>query len=194
MGTFEQHGEARMTNLVEQLRQLLNGFVERGETPAAAAAIAVDARQIAEVHVGMARSDLPAGPDTLWPLASISKLYTATAVMSLVERGEVTLSAPISTWLPRFTGGGKERVCLWHLLTHTSGILYEAPEMAELLARETPLDTIVDEVYERPLLLRRARGTATAIWASRWRAVSPQRLPERTSPRWCVSVCSNRRG
>jgi CubicO group peptidase (beta-lactamase class C family) len=137
---------------LERALRLLQGFVDRGETLGVALAIGVDGQLAGEAHVGHARPGVPAGQQTLWPLASISKLYTAAAVMSLVERGEVTLATPICSVLPRFSGGEKERVCLWHLLTHTSGLIYEAPEMAELLERQTALDAIVDEVYERPLL------------------------------------------
>ena len=137
---------------LDEARALLQRFVADGEVQGVALAVGSAGRHIAEAFAGCGRPGSPAGPQTLWPLASISKLYTAAAIMALVEHGALTLTTPVSSVLPRFTGGGKERVCLWHLLTHTAGIIYEAPEMTDLLARQTPLDRIVDEVYERPLL------------------------------------------
>jgi CubicO group peptidase (beta-lactamase class C family) len=136
---------------------LLERQVAAGDTAGAALAVARDGALLAVACAGAARPGQPATAATLWPLASISKLYTAAAAMSLVERGELTLSTPVAMVLPDFTGGDKERVTVWHLLTHTSGLIYEAPEMAQLLERQTPLDAIVDEVYERPLLF--APGT-----------------------------------
>ncbi|HXG87117.1 MAG TPA: serine hydrolase domain-containing protein [Vicinamibacterales bacterium] len=62
--------------------------------------------------------------DTIFPLASISKTVTATAVMRLVERGQLDLSAPVRKYLPEFrtqdaalSGAATVR----DLLTHTSG-------------------------------------------------------------------------
>jgi CubicO group peptidase (beta-lactamase class C family) len=132
--------------------ELLRRFVADGELPGAGLAVAVGAETVAEWYGGWAAPDRPARAETLWPLASISKTYTATAIMALVERGELTLSLPVHTLLPEFTGGGREAICLGHLLTHTSGLLYESPVMADLLAAQTPLSAILDDAYKQPLL------------------------------------------
>ena len=76
----------------------------------------------------------------------------ASAAMALIERGEITLSTRVETVLPDFTGGGHERVTLRHLMTHTSGLIYESPRMAELMAARTPLDAIVDEALAGDLV------------------------------------------
>jgi CubicO group peptidase (beta-lactamase class C family) len=104
-----------------------------------------------EHYAGEAGPGTLAGPATLWPVASISKLYTATMLMRLVEQGELSLITRVGSVLPRFDGGGKERITLRQLLTHTSGLVYEPPEMARLLAEQTPLEAIVDEAYSLPL-------------------------------------------
>src|SRR6187402_469124 len=44
----------------------------------------------------------PVTPDTVFPLASISKTVTATAMMRLVEQGKVDLNAPVAQYLPGF--------------------------------------------------------------------------------------------
>jgi beta-lactamase class C len=71
--------------------------------------------------------------------------------MRLIERGELSLITRVRSVLPRFDGGGKEQITLRQLLTHTSGLLYEPPEMASLLAAQTPLEEIVDPAYALPL-------------------------------------------
>lgn len=67
---------------------------------------------------------LPVTPDTLFQIGSITKTYTATAVMRLVEQGTLSLDEPVRTYVPDFRVADEDtsaRVTLRHLLTHTSG-------------------------------------------------------------------------
>ena len=65
----------------------------------------------------------PMTEDTIFDAASLTKVVAGTpAVMLLVERGQVQLDAPVQTYLPEFTGAGRERVTVRELLTHTSGL------------------------------------------------------------------------
>ena len=67
---------------------------------------------------------LPVTAHTVFPIASISKTFAATAMMRLVEQGKVDLRAPVRTYLPDFRVQDEEvsrRVTIWNLLTHTSG-------------------------------------------------------------------------
>lgn len=59
--------------------------------------------------------------DTIFDLASISKLFTSTAVMQLVEQGRLQLDEPVCAFLPEFAENGKKQVTVRQLLTHTSG-------------------------------------------------------------------------
>lgn len=70
------------------------------------------------------RAGHPVQPDTVFQIGSITKVYTATAVLRLVAQGLLDLNQPVSTWLPelRLADGLADRVTLRHLLTHTSGI------------------------------------------------------------------------
>jgi CubicO group peptidase (beta-lactamase class C family) len=67
---------------------------------------------------------LPVTEHTVFPIASISKTFAATAMMRLVEQGKVDLTAPVRTYLPDFRvrdeAVGRD-VTVWNLLTHTSG-------------------------------------------------------------------------
>jgi D-alanyl-D-alanine carboxypeptidase len=65
--------------------------------------------------------DAPATPATLFALASVSKQFTAAAIMLLVEQGKIGLNDPLTNyfaWVPKEWSEVKVR----HLLTHTSGI------------------------------------------------------------------------
>lgn len=68
------------------------------------------------------RRRIPARTDTLWDLASISKLFTTIVVLQQAEAGRVDLDAPVATYLPEFAAGGKAAVTVRNLLTHTSGL------------------------------------------------------------------------
>ncbi|OAA57285.1 Beta-lactamase/transpeptidase-like protein [Cordyceps fumosorosea ARSEF 2679] len=59
--------------------------------------------------------------DTIYDLASLTKLFTTVAVLRCLDAGLVTLNGTVVTWLPRFGANGKESVTLLQLLTHTSG-------------------------------------------------------------------------
>ena len=67
---------------------------------------------------------LPVTPDTVFPIASISKTFAATMMMRLVEQGKVDLKAPVRTYLPDFKVRDENvsrDVTVWNLLTHTAG-------------------------------------------------------------------------
>lgn len=96
--------------------------------------------------------DIPNAADTRFHIASISKVFTAAAILLLEERGKLSTSDPVSKFLPDYPGGAKIR--LEHLLRHTSGIpnVNNFPEynresrfphsMAEVVAlfKDKPLD------------------------------------------------------
>ena len=76
-----------------------------------------------------AMPDLPATPDTLYRIASVSKLMTTLGLMRLVEDGKFDLDADVSAYLgftlrnPHFP---QRAITLRHLLTHTSSLRDEA--------------------------------------------------------------------
>jgi CubicO group peptidase (beta-lactamase class C family) len=109
---------------------------------------------VAEHYVGDAAPQLPASSSVLWPVASISKVYTAAMVMRLVEEGILTLNTPVHLVLPEFVGDAREEMRIRHLLTHTAGFIYESPEMDARLAAHTPMPELIAEALRSPLLFR----------------------------------------
>jgi serine-type D-Ala-D-Ala carboxypeptidase len=65
---------------------------------------------------------VPAQTDTIFDLASVSKLFTSIAVLQQVEAGRVELTKPVASYLPEFATNGKESITVQQLLTHTSGL------------------------------------------------------------------------
>ena len=61
--------------------------------------------------------------DTIFDAASLTKVVATTpAVMLLIERGQVKLDERVATYIPEFTGDGRELVTVRELMTHTSGL------------------------------------------------------------------------
>lgn len=102
-----------------------------------------------------ADQQIPTRPDTIFDLASVSKLFTTIAAMQLVERGLVDLDAPVARYVPEFVAGGKENVSVRMLLTHTSGLpswsplwsRYTTPAERLAAALATPLSAPIGTRY-----------------------------------------------
>jgi len=61
--------------------------------------------------------------DTIFDLASLTKVVaTTTAIMQLMERGQVRLNDPVAKYIPEFAQNGKEDITVRNLLTHYSGL------------------------------------------------------------------------
>ena len=61
-------------------------------------------------------------PDTVFRIASITKTFTAAAIMQLVEDGKIRLDTPVGEILQPFANGPFQEITIMHLLTHTSGL------------------------------------------------------------------------
>ncbi len=65
--------------------------------------------------------------NTIFDLASVTKLFTTTAIMQLWDEGKFKLDDPVAKYLPQFGVNGKETVTIRELLTHTSGLRGDPP-------------------------------------------------------------------
>ena len=80
-------------------------------------------------------SGTPGGPPLLFDVASLTKVMaTGTLAALLVKEGRIGLDAPAADWLPRFRGGGKERVTVRQLLAHASGLPWWRPWFERAMA------------------------------------------------------------
>ncbi len=93
----------------------------------------------------------PMTEDTIFDVASITKVAaTATAAMQCVERGLFALDDPVAKHLPAFTGEGREKISIRHLLLHSSGLRVNldprnhpyrnAEEALALICQEKPVN------------------------------------------------------
>ena len=109
-------------NLAEPIEAIVTAALERQHLPGLSIAVARDgtvlfARGYGYRNVGEL---LPADPDTIYSIASISKQFTAAAIMQLAERGRLQLDDRVSRYFPWHPYG--DSIELRNLLSHTSGI------------------------------------------------------------------------
>jgi uncharacterized protein YbbC (DUF1343 family)/CubicO group peptidase (beta-lactamase class C family) len=100
--------------------------IRAGKTPGAVVLIGHDDRVIYRRAFGL-RSlvprPVPESPDTIFDIASLTKVVaTTTAIMQLVERGEIRLEDPVVKYWPEFGANGKDQITVRELMTHYSGL------------------------------------------------------------------------
>ena len=92
--------------------------------------------------------DSPAVDETtLFDLASITKLFVTTVLLTLVEEATLALDEPVATWLPSFASSSRRGVTVRGLMTHTSGL----PALLSLWTDFSSIDARVDAVLNAPL-------------------------------------------
>lgn len=120
----------------------------------ASAAKQVDAAVLHVVHKGesFTRPFGKAGSgDAMFLLGSISKPINATAIMTLFDQGKFQLQDRVKKFLPAFTGEGREKVTIRHLLTHVSGLPDQLANNNELRKKHAPLTEFVEQTIRTPL-------------------------------------------
>ncbi|WP_408007641.1 serine hydrolase [Pseudalkalibacillus sp. A8] len=80
--------------------------------------------------------------NTIFDLASISKIFTTTAAMKLYENGAFNLDDPVADYIPEFAQNGKEEVTIRQLMTHTSGFTAWIPLYTQGENREDRLQIV----------------------------------------------------
>ena len=121
--------------------------------PSASIAIVQDGRLKYVQAYGDARLNptLPSTAAARYAIDSVSKEFTAAAVLLLAEQGKLSLEDPIAKWFPELRAAAA--VTLRQLLTHTSGIRDYWPQdfLTLEMTRPTTPAAIIDEWAQRPL-------------------------------------------
>ena len=153
---------ADSTALFAAVDRFVEDEVRQGRVPGLALAVVHGSRIVHERGFGIADpSGRPVTPQTPFILGSMSKSFTATAILQLVDEGRVALDAPVARYLPWFTLHDRRAaatITVRQLLNHTSGL----PKSAGLeIVRSQNAATVAQE---RRLLaavrLDHAPGTA----------------------------------
>jgi len=116
---------------VSVLDSIIRSNLDRQRIPGAAVALVHEGRVIFSQCYGYAdtQKKVPITEDTYFMVGSLTKSFTALAVLKLIEQGKVDLNADIRKYIPDFSirdlDGGETLITVNHLLTHTSGLMID---------------------------------------------------------------------
>ncbi|HWZ84777.1 MAG TPA: serine hydrolase domain-containing protein, partial [Thermoanaerobaculia bacterium] len=121
--------------------------------PSAAVAVVKDGRIAYVQAYGSARLSpaVPADPKMRYSIGSVSKQFTATAILMLAEEGKLSLDDPVSRFVPGLTRG--DEVTIRQLLSHTSGYQDYWPQdyVPPFMLQPTTAQAILDHWAKQPL-------------------------------------------
>jgi CubicO group peptidase (beta-lactamase class C family) len=133
------------------MRDVLSASIDSGQDLGASVAVTVDGEMVVDIWGGWtdAEKTKPWGRDTITNVWSSTKTMTSLSALSLVERGELDVHAPVAKYWPEFAQNGKGNVEVRHLMSHTSGVsgweqpvviedLYDWEKSTSMLARQAP--------------------------------------------------------
>ncbi|HEX8362728.1 MAG TPA: serine hydrolase domain-containing protein, partial [Longimicrobium sp.] len=157
---------ARLSSAFPQIDRAMREFAERSNVPGIAYGIVVDGRV---VHVGTAgvrevQSRAPVDTATVFRIASMTKSFTAAAILQLRDAGKLSLDDPAERYVPelgrlRYPTSDAPRITIRHLLTHSEGFPEDNPwgdqqlaatdeEMSRMMRAGIPFSTAPGTAYE----------------------------------------------
>jgi CubicO group peptidase (beta-lactamase class C family) len=150
----------------ERLNPALEQIVRDQRFTGLAAGIVEDRHLVYAQGFGVMRlsdPDKPVTPETLFHMASITKLFVATSVMQLWEQGKVDLDSPVTQYLSYFQlkDARYKSITVRHMLTHTSGM----PDVEDYFWNKSEYDDGALERYVRSLKNQKLRWDPGAKFA-----------------------------
>jgi CubicO group peptidase (beta-lactamase class C family) len=124
------------------------------DEPGAAVIVCQDSVPILRKGYGLANLELqvPVEPRMVFRIGSVTKQFTAVAILMLLEEGKLDLQDPLDRYLPDYPAQGKT-ITIEHLLTHTSGIrsYTDMPEWLPLMRKDLKVDEMIAIFKDQPL-------------------------------------------
>ncbi len=132
--------------------EYIKAEMARQRIPGLSLAVVRDGKLIKAQGYGLAdiEAKVPAAPDTVYELASMTKPFVALDIMRLVERGKVGLDDPASRYLDGLPDAWSS-ITARHLLTHTSGLVdcENKPTIDE--TKDYTVEQILRSLFDQPL-------------------------------------------
>ena len=126
----------------------------KDDMPGATILVAKNGKAIYRKAVGKSSLELDVNmiPENVFMLASITKQFTAVAILMLEEQGKLSLNDPITKFIPDYPTNGKT-ITVHHLLNHTSGIKSYTGmgNLREVARIDKTLDELIDYFKNEPM-------------------------------------------
>jgi len=140
----------KVTAQADKVDDYVNAEMKRQHIPGVSIAVIKDGKVIKAEGYGLANVELnvPARPETVYKIGSVSKQFIAAGIMLLIQDGKLSLDDKISKFLEGTPDTWRE-ITVRHLLTHTSGIVREAPGFDPLKIQDDA--EVIKTAYQLPL-------------------------------------------
>ena len=139
--------------LTSEYDKILSEQFKPGET-GCAALVAKNGQVIYRKAFGMADLELnvPMQPEMVFRIGSITKQFTAIAILQLMEQGKLSLQDEITKFIPDYPMNGHS-ITIEHLLTHTSGIksYTDVPEFQKYMRTDMKPEEVIDLIKSNPM-------------------------------------------
>ncbi|WP_430790845.1 serine hydrolase [Virgibacillus flavescens] len=154
-------GAGMMQQPLNEIDPIMNSMIDEGVMPGAVTFVARRGHIVQHEAYGhsllykndtnsLVENPINMQKDTIFDLASLSKIFTTTAAMKLFEQGYFELNDPVSDYIPEFAQNGKENVTIKQLMTHTSGFKAWVPLYTIGESREDRLDYVFSYPLDNP--------------------------------------------
>lgn len=111
------------------LPKMIEADIAAGLYHGAVLRVARGGQVVADLTIGSAdgQGKQPLRPDSVFSIFSVTKAFTNLLVLRAIEEGRFELTTFISDLIPEFKGHGREKIQIWHLLSHQAGfpIIFE---------------------------------------------------------------------
>jgi CubicO group peptidase (beta-lactamase class C family) len=141
----------------ESLAAAVNEMLEKTykpDEPGASVIVVRDGKVVLRKGYGRANMELgvPIEPDMVFRIGSITKQFTAVAILMLAEQGKLSLEDDITKFLPDYPTKG-QKITIEHLLTHTSGIksYTSLPEWTAQWRKDIPVGELIGIFKDKPM-------------------------------------------
>jgi CubicO group peptidase (beta-lactamase class C family) len=130
-------------------------------------AIVVARHGIIELHEAISyanrKENRPLELDSVFNILSVTKAFTDVIILSFIEQGKLALTTPVSEIIPELKGKDKEKLTVFHLMTHTAGsppVLF--PVEAEQMGN---LDAVIKEICKLDLVMEPGKAVSySPLW------------------------------
>jgi CubicO group peptidase (beta-lactamase class C family) len=131
MSQMPGRGNGLDRDLFRQFERRLDRALGELPAPGLNASILVDNTVVWTYSTGYAQfnPEVPLTPQHLHRIGSITKVFTAHAILLLRDRGKLDLDTPVRTYIPEFSAPGTDGITIRHVLCHGAGIISEGPDV-----------------------------------------------------------------
>jgi CubicO group peptidase (beta-lactamase class C family) len=144
---------AAQSHVAAAIDAIVEAPIKAGRVAGASVAVVRGTETIVERGYGLAdlQLDVPTPPRAIYEIGSVTKQFTAAAILLLAEAGKLSLDDELTKFLTDYPTQG-HRITLRHLLNHTSGIkgYTELPEFGEFMMLKKPKQDLVKLFSSKP--------------------------------------------